>query len=98
MIRSQKLLNCLISMDTVLSGTMEERLLKAKLEAKQWSVLVHSSCFPSSMSKHQRRALTRIKDYLLDDERRHYEESGRPRLHIYHDICDLESLLNEVSH
>jgi hypothetical protein len=42
-------------------------------------------------------SLLKIVKYLHDDEARHYEESGKPRNHIFRDVARIEKLLTHES-
>ncbi len=48
------------------------------------------------MEKEEFKALQRIVDYLIDDERRHWEESEKPKEHIYMDVLTLAQILEET--
>ena len=43
------------------------------------------------------RSVLAILAYLMPEEKRHWEESGKPRGHIYDDIARLEKWAEEVS-
>jgi hypothetical protein len=47
------------------------------------------------MNKEQKESLEAVIDYFIDDEEKHYEESGKPDNHIYKDILVLKELLRE---
>mgnify|MGYP004244032581 CR=1 FL=1 len=39
-------------------------------------------------------SLEKVYQYLHDDECKHFEESGQPVDHIYHDVIELDNLVN----
>jgi hypothetical protein len=52
---------------------------------------------PKDMTQKQIQALARIVDMYIKDEHKHWEESEKPKEHIYHDLVALRHLvLSEV--
>ncbi len=46
------------------------------------------------MDKKTYDAIKRVVEYLYDDEENHWEESGKPKNHIFRDVCRLNGLLD----
>lgn len=49
----------------------------------------------ASMYLSEHKALTRVVEYLYADEKRHFEESGNPKEHIFRDVLMLDDVLAE---
>ena len=48
------------------------------------------------MNQKEYNALQRIVDYLYADEQKHWEESGKPKKHIFLDVMTLNDILYEM--
>jgi hypothetical protein len=51
-----------------------------------------------NMDKKTKASVQELVDYLYADEMRHWQESDRPALHIFHDITRVAEWLDKAAH
>ena len=44
------------------------------------------------INKKEKEAIKKIYDYMVDNERKHFQESGKPKQHIYKSVLVLKKI------
>lgn len=90
----------------VKADSIEDAIIKAKILYKDEVVILHDNdyidttieLYDDNVKKYKKRELINdIVEYLMEDEKKHYEEfEKKPKNHIYHKLKRLKALNNPV--
>jgi hypothetical protein len=98
-IRITEILSKVITID---SSSVEEAIVKAKEMYKDEKIVLDSSDFDGNVIIEKKEdnfnskkdlLINKVINYLIEDEEKHYIESGKPKNHIYLTLLKLQSYL-----